>query len=64
MSIYGFHQTQMFRGTGYEKPYEMPAALANAWARASAEGEHEIAGMLGGRWSAESVLRGLQNAKM
>lgn len=64
MSIFGFHQTQMFRGTGYEKPYEMPPALAHAWARASAEGEHEIAGMLGGRWSAESVLRGLEKAKM
>lgn len=60
MSIFGFHQTQMFRGTSYERPYKMPTALANEWARASAEGDDEVAIMLGGRWSAESVLEGLQ----
>ena len=50
----------MFRGTGYEKPYDMPAAVAKEWARASERGDHEVASMLGGRWSAESVLRELR----
>jgi predicted cupin superfamily sugar epimerase len=58
MSIFGFHQTQMFRGTGYAKPNEMPTALAMRWEQANQEGDYEAAALLGGRWQLRDPIGG------
>ena len=63
ISIFGWHQCQMFAGTGYAKPYAMPAALAKLWAEAGATDDpdaQDVSAMLGGRWSAASVYRELE----
>ena len=57
----------MFAGTGYAKPYAIPSALAKLWAEAGATDDpdaQDISAMLGGRWSAASVYRELEQLRL
>ena len=63
ISIFGWHNCEMFHGTGYAEPYAMPASLARLWGEACAAGQADEAAMLGGRWSATSVWRELDKLR-